>query len=63
MGYFLGCLGVLFLYALSWLITCGLVYLICLCFGLLFTWPIATGIWLLMILLKGVFNITVNNKK
>lgn len=59
MRHFLGCLLVAFLYALSWLITCGLVYLICLCFALTFTWPIATGIWLVMILLKGVFNITV----
>lgn len=32
----------------SWLITCGIVKLICLCFGLTFTWLIATGIWLLI---------------
>lgn len=39
----------------SCLITCGIVKLICLCFGLTFTWPIATGIWLLIILLKNIF--------
>lgn len=39
----------------SWLITCGIVKLICLCFGLTFTWLIATGIWLLIILLKNIF--------
>lgn len=39
----------------SWLIICGIVKLICLCFGLTFTWLIATGIWLLIILLKNIF--------
>lgn len=39
----------------SWLITCGIVKLICLCFGLTFTWLIATRIWLLIILLKNIF--------
>lgn len=33
-------------YAISWGITCGLVALICLCFGWTFSWLIATGIWL-----------------
>ena len=61
--YLLGCLLVLLLYALSWLLTCGLFYLICLCFELSFTWAIATGIWLLMILARSVFNVTVNTKK
>ena len=39
----------------SWLITCGIVKLICLCFGLTFTWLIATGIWLIVILLRYIF--------
>ena len=39
----------------SWLITCGIVKLICLCFGLTFTWLIATGIWLIIILLRYIF--------
>ena len=39
----------------SYLITCGIVKLICLCFGLTFTWLIATGIWLLIILLRYIF--------
>ena len=40
---------------LSWIITCGIVKLICLCFGITFTWLIATGIWLLLIVLKNIF--------
>lgn len=47
------CIALLF--GASWLITCGLVKLITLCFGWVFSWQIATGIWLLMFLLKSVF--------
>lgn len=51
------------LYALSWIATCGLIYLITLCFGWTFKWSIATGIWLLMIILRSIFNHTVTVKK
>lgn len=52
----IGCGLILFLVALSYFITCGIVYLITLCFGWTFSWLIATGIWLLMVLLKSIFN-------
>ena len=42
-------------YALSYFITVGLVYLVTLCFGWTFSWAIATGIWLVMILLRSIF--------
>lgn len=62
-----GAIAVLFLsvmlIALSWLVTCGLVKLITLCFGLVFSWPIATGIWLVMILLRSIFKNTTTVKK
>lgn len=41
-------------YALSWLATCGIIKLITMCFGWTFKWSVATGIWLVMILLKTV---------
>lgn len=41
--------------ALSWAITVGIVYLICMIFGLQFKLIIATGIWLIMILIKSAF--------
>ena len=34
--------------ALSWIIDCGIIKLITLCFGLEFSWAIATGIWLIL---------------
>ena len=41
--------------ALSWIVTCVIIKLITLCFGVAFSWLIATGIWLVLLLLKAVF--------
>ena len=38
---------VLAIFAFSWIVTCGLVKLITLCFGWKFSWGIATGVWLI----------------
>lgn len=37
---------------INWLINCLVIYIICLCFGFTFTWKVATGIWLLIIMLR-----------
>lgn len=44
--------------ALSWFLTCCVVKLIMLCFGLTFSWAAATGIWLIICLLRGIFRKT-----
>ena len=49
-------------YALSWIVTCGIIKLITMCFGITFKWNIATGIWLVICILKSIFNITVKSK-
>lgn len=36
----------------SWLLTCGIVKLICLCLGIIFTWKLGTAVWILMTLLR-----------
>ena len=54
--------GLALLYGLSWIVTCGVIKLITLCFGWTFKWSIATGIWLIMCLLQTVFKTTANNK-
>ena len=41
--------------AISWAVTCGIIALVCLCFGWAFSWLIATGVWLVMILLRSIF--------
>lgn len=60
-------IGVLFalvvVYALSWIVTCGIIKLITMCFGLTFSWGVATGIWLIWIMLKSLFSNTVTIKK
>lgn len=50
-------------YGISWIVTCGIIKLITMCFGLEFSWAVATGIWLIICILKSIFNVTVNNKK
>jgi hypothetical protein len=47
-------IGIIFIYAFSWLATCGIIKIITLCFGWDFSWAVATGIWLVMCLVKKV---------
>ena len=54
MGCILAVLFIIFVYALSWIATCGLIKLITLCFGWAFSWAIATGIWLVILILKTI---------
>jgi hypothetical protein len=49
--------------ALSWLGTCGVIWLITLCFDLEFSWLIATGIWLGLALVSGLFRANVTVRK
>lgn len=50
------------IYGISWIITCGIIKLITMCFGLTFKWSVATGIWLVILLLKEIFSVTVNTQ-
>lgn len=54
-----GCLLAIFIYlffaSFGWIVTCGIVKLITLCFGWTFSWAIATGVWLIMVLIHAVF--------
>ena len=51
------CLAILL--GMSWIVTCGLIKLITMCFGLEFSWAVATGIWLIILILRNIFNVTV----
>lgn len=42
--------------AISWGVVVGIIKLITLCFGWEFSLPVATGIWLIMMLAKMVFS-------
>ena len=58
-GFAIGCIVATIAFigicSISWIITCGIVYLITLCFGWSFSWGIATGVWLILIILKSIF--------
>lgn len=56
----LGLLMVIALLGLSWVVTVGLVKLITLCFGLEFSLKIATGIWIVILILRSIFKTTVH---
>ena len=47
----------------SWIATCGIIKLITMCFGWTFSWAWATGIWLVMYLLRATLSDTVTVKK
>ena len=47
------------LYGISWIVTCGIIKLITMCFGWKFSRAIATGIWLIICILKSIFSVTV----
>lgn len=49
--------------ALSWICTCGFLYLIAICFDLVFSWSIATGIWLVLFLVSSFFRSNNSSKK
>lgn len=49
-------------FGLSWIVTCGVIKLITMCFGWQFKWSIATGIWLVMCLARTVFKNNSSNK-
>lgn len=68
-GHLMGAFGIgllifVLLYGISWIVTCGIIKLITLCFGWQFKWSVATGIWLVICILKSIFShhTTVNTK-
>lgn len=49
--------------AISWGFTIGIIALICLCFGCQFNLLIATGVWLVIILLRGIISAAKSDSK
>lgn len=53
--FLIGLLILIALLAASWVVTSGVIWFICICFSLEFSLKIATGIWLILCLLQGIF--------
>ena len=47
------------IYGFSWIVTCAVIKLITMCFGLAFKWSIATGIWLIICIMRSIFKVSV----
>lgn len=54
-GCSIAILIMLALYAISWIFTCGIIWLITLCFDIEFKLLAATGIWLILCILWPMF--------
>ena len=61
-GILIGAIVVLGCYAISFGITALIFKGICWAFSLAFSWKVAFGIWLIMMLVKGLFDGSKNNK-
>lgn len=55
MAALIGAIALFALLGLSYLLTAGLVYLVCLGFGLEWSWLLSLGVWALLILLRSMF--------
>lgn len=55
MKFIIMLLALIFALGLSWVLTCGIIWLICFCFRLTFSLLTATGIWLVLLLLSSFF--------
>lgn len=56
-------IAILLVLGLSWILTCGILYLVTLCFSLAFSWQIATGIWLVLFLVSSFFKSSNSSSK
>lgn len=46
---------VMILYGFSWIVTCGIIKLVTMCFGWTFKWSVATGVWLILCIARSIF--------
>ena len=51
------------IFGLDFILTAGILFLICWCFQIAFTWKLAFGIWLITLLLAGIFKARSNTNK
>lgn len=63
LGCLIALLAIVLVIGISWACTCGLIFLITLCFGWEFSWAIATGIWLILAMLSSFFRSSNSNSK
>lgn len=55
--------GAVLAVALSFLLTAGIIAGICWAFSLAFSWKLAVGVYLVLVLVRSIFQVTVSNSK
>lgn len=50
---------VILVLVVDWIVSLGLVWLISWCFGWSFSWKVATGVWMVVLLLHDIFKIKI----
>lgn len=57
-GFGIGCLLAVIVFTiacgLSWIFTCGVVWIVAECFGFTFSWGAATGVWVIAMFISGL---------
>lgn len=53
-------IAIIMLLGLDFLLTAGMLYLVCWCFDWVFSWKIAIGVWLIVLFISAMFK---TNKK
>lgn len=56
-------IGVALTVAVSFFITAGIIAGICWAFSLTFSWKLAVGVYLVLVLVRSIFQVTVSNSK
>lgn len=56
-------IGTVLAVALSFLLTAGIIAGICWAFSLAFSWKLAVGVYLVLILIKSITQVTISNSK
>jgi hypothetical protein len=54
LSYIITGLLIVMVYGFGWIVTCGIVKILSLCFGFKFTWLLATGFYLVYLILKDI---------
>lgn len=62
-GCFVVAIGMFLIYAASWATTALIIWAISLCFPFTFSFKLATGVWLILLLLKAFFSRNGKNER
>lgn len=54
-NFLIGCIGLVLALAVSFFLAVGVFKIICWCFSLMFSWRLAVGFWVILLIMEYVF--------